>query len=64
MFTRDQVPQNCNYGFFGVWYSATLWKGSQMVSYPTKPLSLAAFCLVTKNRDFPSGTTGRLLVDA
>src|SRR6185369_5433902 len=44
------------YGRFGVLYSTSSWNGSQMVSKPTNPFSVAGFWRVVKKRAWPSGT--------
>jgi len=38
------------YGRFGVLYSTSSWNGSQMVSKPTNPFSVAGFWRVVKKR--------------
>src|SRR6185503_5037502 len=52
------LAQRIAYGFFGVLYSTSLWNGSQSVSKPTNPFSLAGFWRVVKKRALPSGTLG------
>jgi len=44
------------YGFFGVWYSASFWNGSQTVSKPTNPFSFGGIWRVVRKRARPSGT--------
>src|SRR5690606_6926814 len=53
---REPAPRHETYGCFGVWYSASFWNGSQMVSKPTKPFSFGGNARVVTKRECPSGT--------